>query len=115
MHRTPTINHNRNRVVVYCVDTPFQADLVDMSTCAAENDNHIFLLTCIDEYSKYSRMRVLKKRSGPKITKAFESTLDEGRLLLSLQTDRGHEFFKKRLQDLRKKHNIYNFATASIC
>lgn len=113
LHRSAPINYKRNRVVVYGVDTQFQADLVDMTVYSKENDDHKFLLTCIDLFSKYALTRVLKNKSGPEVTKAFESILQEGQVPRKLQTDLGKEFFNKHFQDLMKKHGIYHFATAT--
>lgn len=75
LHKTAPIKYKRNRVVVYGVDTQFQADLVDMSAYSTENDGNKFMLTCIDIFSKYAWSRVLKNKSGIEVTKAFESIL----------------------------------------
>ncbi len=78
LHRTAPLKYKRNRVFVYGIDMQFQADLVDMSGYAKENDNSHFLLTCIDLFSKYAWTRVLKNKSGSEVAKAFESILKEG-------------------------------------
>ncbi len=113
LHKTAPIKYKRNRVVVYGIDTQFQADLVDMSAYAKDNDGHKYLLTCIDVFSKYSWVRVLKNKSGIEVTKAFQSILKEGRVPQKLQTDQGKEFFNKHFQDVMKKHDINHFATAT--
>ncbi len=105
LHKTAPIKYKRNRVVVYGIDTQFQADLVDMSAYAKDNDGHKYLLTCI--------VRVLKNKSGIEVTKAFQSILKEGRVPQKLQTDQGKEFFNKHFQDVMKKHDINHFATAT--
>ncbi len=113
LHKTAPIKYKRNRVVVYGIDTQFQADLVDMSAYAKDNDGHKYLLTCIDVFSKFSWVRVLKNKSGIEVTKAFQSILKEGRVPQKLQTDQGKEFFNKHFQDVMKKHDINHFATAT--
>lgn len=113
LHRTAPIKYIRNRVVVYGVDTQFQADLVDMSAYSKENDDNKYMLTCIDVFSKYAWARVLKNKSGLEVTKAFNSILEEGRVPQKLQTDQGKEFFNKHFQDVMKKHDINHFATAT--
>lgn len=45
LHRTAPLKYKRNRVFVYGIDMQFQADLVDMTAYAKENDNNHFLLT----------------------------------------------------------------------
>lgn len=111
LHRTAPLKYRRNRVFVYGIDMQFQADLVDMSAYAKENDNNHFLLTCIDLFSKYAWTRVLKNKSGSEVAKAFESILKEGRVPQKLQTDKGKEFFNKHFQNITKKYNILHFAT----
>ncbi len=113
LHKTAPIKYKRNRVVVYGIDTQFQADLVDMSAYAKDNDGHKYLLTCIDVFSKFSWVRVLKNKSGIEVTKAFQSILKEGHVPQKLQTDQGKEFFNKHFQDVMKKHDINHFATAT--
>jgi len=113
LHRTAPIKYIRNRVVVYGVDTQFQADLVDMSAYSKENDDNKYMLTCIDVFSKYAWARVVKNKSGLEVTKAFNSILEEGRVPQKLQTDQGKEFFNKHFQDVMKKHDINHFATAT--
>lgn len=113
LHKTAPLKYRRNRVFVYGIDMQFQADLVDMSTYAKENDNNHFLLTCIDLFSKYAWTRVLKNKSAVEVAKAFESILEEGRVPEKIQTDKGKEFFNKHFQKLMKKYNITHFATSS--
>ncbi len=113
LHRTAPISYKRNRVVVYGMDTQFQADLVDMSAYSKDNDNNKYLLTCIDLFSKYAWARTLKNKSGVEVTKAFKSIVEEGRVPKKLQTDRRTEFFNKHFQGLMKKYDVHHFATAT--
>ncbi len=90
LHRTAPISYKRNRVVVYSMDTQFQADLVDMSAYSKDNDNNKYLLTCIDLFSKYAWAQTLKNKSGV-----------------------GTEFFNKHFQGLMKKYDVHHFAAAT--
>ena len=56
-----------------------------------ENDNVKYLMTCIDVFSKYAWVRVLKTKTGAEVARIFEDILKEGRVALKLQTDRGVE------------------------
>lgn len=89
LHKTAPLKYKRNRVFVYGIDMQYQADLVDMSAYAEENDNNHFLLTCIDVFSKYAWTRVLKNKSALAVAKAFQSILEEGHVPGVLQTDKG--------------------------
>ncbi len=82
LHRTAPINYKRNRVVVYGIDTQFQADLVDMTAYSKENANNNYLLTCIDVFSKYAWARALKNKSGLEVTKVKSSQVKSSHLYL---------------------------------
>lgn len=108
----PTFKHfQRNRVLVSGIDKQFQADLVDMSEYAEENDGVHFLLTCIDVFSKHAWVRCLTSKSGENVMKAFENILREGRVPKKLQTDAGKEFYNKPFQRLLASYNIKHFST----
>jgi hypothetical protein len=69
----------RRRVVVPQIDHTWQADLVDVSKYADENDGYKFLLTCIDVFSKYAWAVPLKNKSGKTVTEAFNNIYGERR------------------------------------
>ena len=52
LHKPVRYNFQRNKTIVLSIDDQFQADLCDMTSLAKDNDNHKFLLTCIDCFSK---------------------------------------------------------------
>ena len=54
LHKPIRIHFPRNRVIVMSIDEQWQADLCDMSFKATDNDDHTFILTCIDCFSKYA-------------------------------------------------------------
>lgn len=113
LHKPARIHFKRNRVIVYKSDSQWQIDLVDMSQFKKENKGITFLLTCIDLFSKYAWVRVLKNKTAQTVTKAFEHILKEGRTPVKLQSDRGSEFFNSHFKKLIKRYNIHHFATGS--
>ena len=113
LHKATRINYKRNRVIVYGIDRQFQADLVDMTMYSKENDNVKYLMTCIDVFSKYAWIRVLKTKTGAEVARVFEDILKEGRVPLKIQTDRGKEFFNKHFQKVMSEHTIQHFAKGS--
>lgn len=54
-----------------------------------------YLLTCIDEFSKYTWVRCLK--TGTPVSNAFKEVLSEGHVPEKLQTDQGTQFYNKHL------------------
>ena len=70
-----------------------------------------YLLTVIDVLSKYAWVRPIKRKTGAKLLKAFESIVAEGRRPQMLQTDKGKEFYNTTLQRWLKKECIHHFST----
>ena len=113
LHTPASIHFRRNRVMVSGIDRQFQADLVDMSEYAPENEGVHFLLTCIDVFSKYAWVRSLPSKSAMNVSKAFGDILKEGRVPVKLQTDAGKEFYNKTFQRLLERHDIKHFSTSN--
>ena len=84
-----------------------------MNAYSKENDGYKYMLTCIDVFSKYAWVRLLKNKSGLEVANAFASILAEGRVPQKLHSDRGKEFFNKHFQNLMSKNKITHFATGS--
>ena len=90
-----------------------QADLVDISSLARFNKGCKFLLTCIDVFSKFAWVVLLKNKTGESLVSGFQSILDLGRSLEKLQTDKGTEFLNRNFQSFLKEKNIHFFTTNS--
>lgn len=119
LHRSARRNYRRRRVDIRGIDETWQADLVDMSAYASKNSGHKFLLTVIDNFSKFAWAVPLKTKNGKDVTSAMKSVL-ESRIPKKLHVDQGKEFYNKEFQALMKKHNIQLYSTfsnlkASIC
>ncbi len=112
LHKPVRYNFQRNKTIVLSIDDQFQADLCDMTSLAKDNDNHKFLLTCIDCFSKYAWVEPLHRKSSDNIVRAFERIFaKDKRVPKRLQTDKGTEFLNKPVQQFLKKHNVHFFTT----
>jgi len=87
----------------------FEADLVDVQSLAKHNDNHRYLLTVIDVFSKYLHILPLKSKTGKAISEAFETVLNDDKYVEPLKrrpiwvrTDKGKEFLGSTFQKLLK-------------
>ena len=78
----------RRQTFIKDIHDLWQTDLVDMQSLSNYNDGVMFLLTCIDTFSKYAWVRPLKNKSGQNVTEAFKSILNE-EIPLMLQNDKG--------------------------
>eukprot|EP00732_Lithocolla_globosa_P000137 Lithocolla_globosa_v1_NODE_27_length_9260_cov_179.654861.p2 type:complete len:375 gc:universal NODE_27_length_9260_cov_179.654861:3496-4620(+) len=116
-------NFQRRRVYVGGIDEQWQADLVDMTRFAKENDGYKFILTVIDVLSKYAWAVPMKNKTGPETAKAFKSifTSPSERIVRDgdyrepekIQTDDGKEFYNKDVKELFNKHQIELFSTGN--
>ena len=82
-----------------------------MSRLKKTNDGTSFLLTVIDVFSKRAWCIPLKNKSAVSLVAAFAPLLGNT-APITLQTDKGSEFLKKRaLQKLLKEYPVHHFAT----
>ena len=64
LHKPVRYNFPRNRVIVTEINDQWQADLVDISFLACFNKGYKFLLTCVDVFSKFAWVVLLKNKTG---------------------------------------------------
>lgn len=99
----PYYSHSRREQV--------QADLIDVSKIANNNDGCRFLLVLIDIFTKRVWVYPLKSKSGKDMLHAMRTWVESLRQPPSkLVTDRGLEFTNRRLQELLRRHNIEWYA-----
>lgn len=81
----------RNRIIVSGPHVQAQADLCDMQSFRSSNSDYGYVLTFIDEFSKYALARPLRTKSKEAVADALDEILSEYHVE-RLQTDRGTEF-----------------------
>lgn len=85
----------------------FQCDLVDIQALSKYNDNVNYLFTCIDTFTRFAFVRMLEKKDGDSVLRAFKSILQEAvKPPLILVMDRGTEFHNKKFSDFCSQNNI---------
>jgi hypothetical protein len=113
LHRPVRYRYPRNRILVGGIDDQWQADLVDLSSISSHNDNNRYALVVVDVLSKYAWVRPVKTKTGPNVTAAMRSILDEGRKPRKLQCDQGKEFYNSHFKHLMDSRGIKMFSTDS--
>ena len=108
LHKPVRYRFRRRRVVVGGINHQWQADLVDMSRLKRYNDDHIFLLTVIDVFSKTIPLKI---KSASLLTAAFRRLLRNNDGPQTMHTDKGNEFLNRQLQDFYKQKGIRHFTT----
>ncbi len=86
-----------------------QIDLIDMSYISTYNQNYNYILNCVDVYSRYCFLRLLKDKTAASVLAAFIDIVNnDAKVHPSLvQTDQGTEFmdtFHQYLAEKKIKH-----------
>jgi hypothetical protein len=93
-------------VITTGIDDQWDADLIDMSKYASNNDEFAYILVVIDIFSKYTWLRPLKNKKGNAVSRAFGEILEEGRSPKRLRTDKGQEFRSREFNELLTDRDI---------
>lgn len=101
----------RNRVMVYGIDSQWDADLMDLSQIGKYNKSFKYVLLCIDILSKYTWVVPMKSKTGEETLKAFRKIFAQGRKPRLLRTDQGKEFLNNKVSTLFKAKGIHHFVT----
>lgn len=112
LHAPARKNYKRRPVVIRDINETFQADLVDMQ--AYPDKGHKYILTVIDNFSKYAWARPLKSKTGPDVTAAMEDIFKEGRVCKKLHVDQGTEFYNADFKAMLRKYNVEMYSTFSF-
>ena len=120
LHVSARRNFPRRKVIMRGIDETWQADLIDMQNYSRVNKGYNYLLTVIDNVSKYAWALPLKNKSGKELNAAFSELFKMGRIPKNLHVDQGSEFYNANVKRLLEAHNINLYSTfsekkASIC
>lgn len=89
----------------------FQCDLVDVRSLAPYNNNVNYLFTCIDTFTRYAFVRLLRSKHGPVVLEAFKSILEEAvEPPQMLVLDRGTEFYNVHFQDFCRDNKVFLYS-----
>ena len=114
LHRRARKTYPDRKYYVNKIDDQWQMDLADMNQIQRQNNNHRYILTCIDILSRYAWARPLKTKQGPEVAKAIEDIFKSSkRQPKRLQTDHGTEFYNASVRALLAKYNIELFSVNS--
>lgn len=113
LHKPARRNFPRRKVEIRGIDETWQADLVDVVKYANENDGYKYLLTVIDNLSKFAWVVPLKNKTGEEVTKALASIFRQGRIPKKLHVDMGSEFYNSKCEALLKKYHVHLYSTYS--
>ena len=79
LHKPVRRNYLRRKFDIRGLDETWEADLVVMESYWRINKGYKYLLTVIDNYSKFSWALPLKRKTSAAVATAFKSILAKGR------------------------------------
>lgn len=112
LHAPARRNYKRRQAVIRDIDETWSADLCDMQ--AHSDKRYKYILTVIDNFSKYAWAKPLKSKSGPDVTAAMESIFKEGRVCKKLHVDQGKEFYNADFKTMLLKYKVEMYSTFSV-
>ena len=114
LHRSARKRYPMRKYYVNTIDDQWQMDLADMVDVKSKNENHRYILTCIDILSRFAWARPLKTKSGDEVAAAIEDIFQSsGRIPNRIQSDQGREFHNSHVKQLLAKHNVELFSVKS--
>lgn len=113
LHKPVRFKFPRRKILSYGIGELMQCDLVDMSKFSKHNGGNKYLLTAIDVFSKLAYAIPLRDKKADTLVVALEKLLELSGPVSKIQTDKGGEFYNKRVKDFFKKHNIHHYSSYS--
>ena len=112
LHRPIVRKFPRRKTIVAGPNQQIQADLVDVSGHARHNENHKFILTAIDVFSKKAWAFPLKNKTGAEVARALSSLFVQTSPRF-LQTDKGREFLNAEVRSVLDRFKVGHFSSES--
>lgn len=113
LHQYYTKKFKRIPTIAMKVNEQWQADLMFLPEMKKQNGKIWTALLIIDVLTRFARGAVLKRKTGPEVSKAMEKIIKESTSPEKLHTDEGSEFFNSDFGELMNRYNIDHFYTHS--
>ena len=111
LNRAVRYKFPRNRVVAESIDYMWDVDNADLSLLYKENKGYKYFLLAIDVFSRYCWVRPLKTKYSKEIIKALSSIFSEGRIPITMRTDRGRELNNREVQRFLSQQGVHHYTT----
>ena len=99
LHTQKRVNYKRVKIYVTRRNQQWSIDLADLNNLSRYNNQYRYMLVCVDVYSRYAVVKLLKTKSARNVGNKFEEILREHGIPEKVQSDEGTEFstIKKKL------------------
>ena len=110
-NKTPEKNYETNNIFYNEIDGIWSIDLADLIDYKTSNKNRFrYILTIIDNFSKYTWAIPLKNKISPTINEISKIIITSKRRPNKLEGNRSMEFYNNFSQKLLKAKNIQNYS-----
>ena len=108
--KPPKKNYETNKTLLKSIDETWSADLLDMIDYGVKNNKgYRYILTVIDNFSKFGWTFPLRNKNANTITEAFADIITKRKPKL-LETDDGKEFTNKMFNEFLKLNDIKRYS-----
>lgn len=118
LHRITKKRFPRRKMLAPGPKVIISCDLADMRNLSKYNDGYNYILICIDIFSKYLSVQLLKRKNAASLLEALREILERSEYenVSRLLTDRGSEFYNKLVESylLKKKIKLYSVSSYEI-
>ena len=102
-------NFKSDRIFIPAPNVQFSADLIDLPSLAVENDGYRYILTFIDNFSRFTHAGPLKDKTPATVAAAMSKLFDKTKGFTYLCTDKGSEFLGKPFKELVRRARVTRF------
>ena len=110
--KTPKKNYETNKTLLKSIDETWSADLLQMDDYGVENNKgYKYILTVIDNFSKFGWTVPLKNKFAKTVIEAFSNIINNSkRKPKLLETDDGKDFTNKMFIEFLKLNDIKRYS-----
>ena len=98
----------RSRVIVDCVDSQWDIDLMDMDNLQKHNEGVKYILIAINVFSRFLYAQPVQSKRGADVVTALKRILTGPKKPNTICMDRGMEFRSKEVKTYLKSQNIHH-------
>ncbi|CAB3977069.1 uncharacterized transposon-derived [Paramuricea clavata] len=96
LHSRKLTRYKRLGINIYKRNAQWSIDLADLNNLSEFNNQHRYLLVCVDIYSRYAFVKPLKTKTARNVANKFKAILtEENEIPLKVQSDEGVQLYKK--------------------
>jgi hypothetical protein len=89
LHSRKFHRYRRLKIHVNKCNAQWSIDLADLNDLSCYNNQYRYILVCVDVYSRYAFVKLLKTKSAANVAKKFEELILEHGVPQKVQSDEG--------------------------